>query len=143
MSPGSMMPGMVLNNSGTSLIHALSYPIGGEFYSPHGVTLSALLPACFEYILVAREQKMARLSRAMGETVDGLSRREAAAHAPKAIRHLLKSFGLPSCLRELNVKDKSNFPIWAKAAHNEQRLLSRSPRVLSVPDIEEIYEMAW
>jgi alcohol dehydrogenase class IV len=51
--------------------------------------------------------------------------------------------GLPTCLRELNVKDKSNLPTWAVEAHKEQRLLSRSPRVLSVADIEKIYEMAW
>jgi len=143
MALGSMMSGMVLNNSGTSLVHALSYPIGGEFHSPHGVTLSALLPACFEYILVARQEKMARLSKAMGESVEGLSEREAAALAPNAIRHLLKSVRLPTCLRELNVKDKSHFPTWAVEAHKEQRLLSRSPRVLSVEDIKEIYEMAW
>ncbi len=143
MALGSMMSGMVLNNSGTSLVHALSYPIGGEYHSPHGVTLSALLPACFEYILVARQEKMARLSKAMGERVEGLSERQAAALAPEAIRHLLKSVGLPICLRELDVKDKSNFPTWAVEAHKEQRLLSRSPRVLSVEDIQEIYEMAW
>jgi alcohol dehydrogenase len=107
------------------------------------VTLSALLPACFEYILVARQEKMARLSKAMGESMEGLSEKEAAALAPGAIRHLLKSVGLPTCLRELNVKDKSNFPTWAVEAHKEQRLLSRSPRVLSVDDIKEIYEMAW
>lgn len=143
MALGSMMSGMVLNNSGTSLVHALSYPIGGEYHSPHGVTLSALLPACFEYILVARQEKMSRLAKAMGEAVDGLSEREAAASAPGAIRHLLKSVGLPTCLRELDVNDKSNFPTWAVEAHKEQRLLSRSPRVLSVEDIREIYEMAW
>lgn len=143
MALGAMMSGMVLNNSGTSLVHALSYPLGGEYHTPHGVTLSALLPACFEYILVARQEKMARLARAMGEVTEGLSEKEAASLAPKAIRHLLKSIGLPTTLRELNVKDRSSLGTWAVEAHKEQRLLSRSPRVLSVEDIETIYEMAW
>ena len=143
MSLGSMMSGMVLNNSGTSLVHALSYPVGGEFHTPHGVTLSALLPACFEYIIVARQEKMAKLSKAMGENTEGLSEREAAGLAPEAIRQLLKSVGLPTCLRELDVKDKSSFPTWAVEAHKEQRLLSRSPRVLTVEDIQTIYEMAF
>ena len=143
MSLGSMMSGMVLNNSGTSLVHALSYPVGGEFHTPHGVTLSALLPACFEYIIVARQEKMAKLSKAMGENTEGLSEREAANLAPEAIRQLLKNIGLPTCLRELDVKDKSSFSTWAVEAHKEQRLLSRSPRVLSVEDIETIYKMAY
>ena len=43
MSLGSLMAGVVLNNSGTSLVHAMAYPVGGEHHTPHGVTLSALL----------------------------------------------------------------------------------------------------
>ena len=143
MALGAMMAGMVLNNSGTSLIHALSYPVGGEFHSPHGVTLCALAPACFQYILVARQEKMAALAEAMGEAVGGLSDRQAAALVPGAIRRLMGSVGLPTCLKEMGLKDKSNFPSWAVEAHKEQRLLSRSPYALSVQNIEEIYEMAW
>jgi alcohol dehydrogenase len=143
MSLGSMMSGMVLNNSGTSLVHALSYPLGGEYHSPHGVTLSALLATCFEYVVVAREEKMILLAEAMGESVEGLSPREAAMLAPAAIRHIIKSIRLPGSLRELGVKDKSNLQYWAEEAHKEQRLLGRSPRVLSVEDIKEIYELAF
>lgn len=143
MSLGSMMSGMVLNNSGTSLVHALSYPIGGEYHSPHGETLSALLATCFEYVIVAKQEKMIFLAEAMGESVEGLSPREAAALAPKAIRYLVQSVGLPGSLRDLGVKDKSNIQYWAEEAHKEQRLLSRSPRILSVEDIKEIYESAF
>ncbi|MDB4444025.1 iron-containing alcohol dehydrogenase [bacterium] len=143
MSLGSLMSGMVLNNAGTSLVHALSYPIGGAFHSPHGVTLSALLATCFEYVVVAKQEKMIFLAEAMGESVEGLSPREAAALAPEAIRHLVQSVGLPGSLRDLGVKDKSNIQYWAEEAHKEQRLLSRSPRTLSVEDIKEIYEKAF
>jgi len=143
MSLGSMMSGMVLNNSGTSLVHALAYPIGGEFHCSHGVSLTALLATCFEFVIVARQDKMIMLAEAMGESVEGLSAREAALLAPEAIRHLVKSVGLPGSLRELGVKDKSNLQYWAEEAHKEQRLLSRSPRVLSVEDIKEIYERAF
>lgn len=143
MSLGSMMSGMVLNNSGTSLVHALSYPIGGEYHSPHGVTLSALLATCFEYAIVARQDKMVRLAQAMGENVEGLSAREAAMLAPDAIRDLVASVRLPNSLTELGVKDRSNLQYWAEEAHKEQRLLSRSPINLSVEDIKEIYEKAF
>lgn len=143
MSLGSMMSGMVLNNSGTSLVHALAYPIGGEFHCSHGVSLTALLATCFEYVLVARQDKMIMLAEAMGEQVEGLSPREAAMLAPEAIRHLVKSVKLPGTLRDLGVKDKSNLQYWAEEAYKEQRLLGRSPRVLSVEDIKEIYEMAF
>ena len=70
------VPGMVLNNSGTSLVHAMAYPVGGEHHTPHGVTLSALVVACFDYIRVSKQEKMVRLGRAMGEPVDGLPPRK-------------------------------------------------------------------
>lgn len=143
MSLGSVMSGMVLNNSGTSLVHAMAYPVGGEYHTPHGVTLSALLLACFEGIMMAKQEKMLLLARAMGEPVDGQPPREGAQRALEAIRYLLQSVSLPICLKDLNISDKGKIPRWAVEAHKEQRLLSRSPRILSVADIEKIYERAF
>jgi alcohol dehydrogenase class IV len=143
MSLGSLMSGMVLNNSGTSLVHAMAYPVGGEYHTPHGVTLSALVIACFDYIRMAKREKLVRLAKAMGEPVDGLPPREASARALDAIRHLIQSVGLPVSLRDLNITDRTKIPRWAVEAHKEQRLLSRSPRNLSVEDIQKIYENAF
>jgi alcohol dehydrogenase len=143
MSLGSVMSGIVLNNSGTSLVHAMAYPVGGEYHTPHGVTLSALVVACFDYIRVSKQEKMVRLGRAMGEPVEGLSPREASARALDAIRHLIQSVGLPASLKDLKITDRGKIPRWAVEAHKEQRLLSRSPRILSVEDIEKIYENAF
>ena len=143
MSLGSVMSGIVLNNSGTSLVHAMAYPVGGEYHTPHGVTLSALVVACFDYIRVSKQEKMVRLARAMGEPVEGLPPREASARALDAIRHLIQSVGLPASLKDLKITDRGKIPRWAVEAHKEQRLLSRSPRNLSVEDIEKIYENAF
>lgn len=143
MSLGSLMSGMVLNNSGTSLVHAMAYPVGGEYHTAHGITLAALVLSCFNYITVAREDKFALMAKAMGENVDGLPRREAAVKAQSAIRHLLESVNLPVSLTELGITDKSSVPQWAIDAHAEQRLLSRAVRKLSVDDIRVIYENAF
>jgi alcohol dehydrogenase class IV len=143
MSLGSLMAGMVLNNAGTSLVHAMAYPVGGKYHTPHGITLSALLLSCFEGIRVAREEKMGLLAEAMGESVGGLSPREAADRALETIRHLLGSVDLPISLGDLNISDRTQIPRWAVEAHKEQRLLSRSPRTLSVKDIERIYQRAF
>jgi len=143
MALGSLMSGIVLNNSGTSLVHAMAYPVGGEYHTSHGVTLCAILLSCFEGILMAKEEKMVRLAEAMGEPIQGMAPREAARKALEAIRHLLKSVDLPVSLGDLNIKDKSKIGYWAVEAHKEQRLLSRSPRILSVKDIEKIYERAF
>jgi alcohol dehydrogenase class IV len=143
MALGSLMSGMVLSNSGTSLVHAMAYPVGGEYHTSHGITLSALLLACFEGVMMAKQEKMVLLAKAMGEPVEGLAPRDAAVLALDAIRHLLESVSLPTSLGDLNITDKTKIPRWGVEAHKEQRLLSRSPRVLSVQDIEKIYERAF
>jgi alcohol dehydrogenase len=144
MSLGSLMAGIVLNNSGTSLVHAMAYPVGGEHHTPHGVTLSALMLSCFEYIAVAKEQKMARLAEAMGEPIEGLPPREVVPQVLDAIRHLILSVELPASLSDLDIdREKTDIHQWAVEAHKEQRLLTRSPRILTVEDIEIIYENAF
>lgn len=144
MSLGSLMAGIVLNNSGTSLVHAMAYPVGGEYHTPHGVTLSALLIACFEYIAVVKAEKMALLARSMGEPIEGLASRDVVVRLLDAIRHMIKSVDLPASLKDLGIKrETTDVHQWAVEAHKEQRLLSRSPRILSVEDIEKIYERAF
>jgi alcohol dehydrogenase len=144
MSLGSLMSGIVLNNSGTSLVHAMAYPVGGEHHTPHGVTLSALMLSCFEYIAVAKEQKMGLLATAMGEPIEGLPPREVVPQVLDAIRHLILSVELPASLSDLDIdREKTDIHQWAVEAHKEQRLLTRSPRILTVEDIEIIYENAF
>jgi len=139
MALGSLLAGLVLNNSGTSLIHALAYPIGGEFHVPHGPSLTCLVNSSFYYIKVAKQERFARIAKAMGEITDGLSEREAAEAGLNAINHLMKSVNLPTSLSDLNITDKSKADGWAEEAYQERRLLSRSARVLSVEDIKKIY----
>jgi alcohol dehydrogenase len=143
MALGSVTAGFVLNNSGTSLVHAMAYPVGGEYHTPHGITLTVLALACFDAIKPAKQGRLVQIADAMGEPVAGLAEREAADRALWAIRHLMKSVDLPVCLEEAGITDRSRIPTWAVEAHKEQRLLSRSARILSVKDIEQIYEKAF
>ncbi|PKN29247.1 MAG: alcohol dehydrogenase [Deltaproteobacteria bacterium HGW-Deltaproteobacteria-21] len=143
MSLGSMMSGLVLNNSGTSLVHAMAYPIGGEYHVPHGVSLCGILIACFESIIVAKPERFARLAEAMGENIEGLSLREAGEVALDALYYLLRSVRLPVCLPDVGITDESKAAKWAPDAHAERRLLTRCVRNLSVSDIEEIYRNAF
>ena len=129
MSLGSLLAGLVLNNSGTSLVHALAYPIGGEYHVPHGPSLTCLV----------NPEKFTQIAKAMGENVEGLSNREGAKLALDAINEVLLRLNLPRSLTDLNITDKSKVDKWAIDGHSEQRLLSRSARKLSVEDIKKIY----
>ena len=143
MALGSVTAGFVLNNSGTSLVHAMAYPVGGEYHTPHGITLTVLALSCFDALRSAKQERLVQIADAMGEPVDGVPSREAADLALVAMRHLMKSVDLPVCLEEAGITDRSRIHAWAVEAHKEQRLLSRSARILSVEDIAKIYTKAF
>ena len=87
---------------------------------------------------------MAALARAMGEPIDGLAPREITERVLDAIHYLIKSVNLPATLTDLGIsREKTDIHQWAVEAHKEQRLLTRSPRILSVEDIEKIYGNAF
>jgi alcohol dehydrogenase len=140
MALGSLMSALVLNNSGTSLVHALAYPIGGEYHVPHGPSLTCLMLACFDYIMVAAPERFALMAEAMGENITGLTTREASRLSLVAIENFLKNLNLPTSLTDLGITDRSRVDQWAIAGHAEQRLLSNAIRKLSVDDVKIIYQ---
>ena len=140
MSMGSVMAGMVLNNAGTSLVHALAYPIGGEFHVNHGRSLTPIMLACFRSIMVAKQDRFAQIAEALGENVIGLSQREAAELCLDSLEDLLKKLNLPTNLSDLGIENTpERIDQWAIDGYAEQRLLSRCARKLTVEDIKDIY----
>lgn len=143
VSLGSLMAGMVLNNAGTSLVHALAYPIGGEYHATHGISLSVLLIACFKAIAASKGERLVQIAKAMGENVDGLSTREGVEVALDAMAAFMKSVELPISLEEIGITDRSGVERWAVEGWNERRLLGRCARDLTVEDIAAIYRDAF
>ena len=143
MALGSLMAGMVLNNAGTSLVHALAYPIGGEYHAVHGISLSVLLISCFKSIAASKGPRLIRLAEAMGENMEGLSVREGVEVALDAMAAFMRSVELPISLGEIGITDRSAVKRWAPAGWNERRLLGRCARDLTVDDIAKIYSDAF
>jgi len=143
VSLGSLMAGMVLNNAGTSLVHALAYPIGGEYHVTHGISLSVLLISCFKAITASKGDRLVQIARAMGENVDGLPIRKGVEVALDAMAAFVKSVDLPISLEEIGIKDRSAVDQWSVEAWNERRLLGRCARDLTVEDIAAIYSDAF
>lgn len=143
MSLGSLMAGMVLNNAGTSLVHALAYPIGGEYHVVHGVSLSVLLTSCFDAISASKGRRLMLLAEAMGENMEGLSVREGVEVALDAMAAFMKSVEMPISLTEVGITDRAAVGRWAEAGWQERRLLGRCARDLTVEDIAKIYTEAF
>jgi alcohol dehydrogenase class IV len=142
MSLGSLIAGVAFANASCGAVHALAYPLGGQFHIPHGMSNTLMLSYVMEYNVVSNLEKFAKMAETMGEKVDGLSVREAAFKAIDAMVNLAKDIGVPTRLRDVNIP-KEAIPKMAAAGIKEQRLLSNNPRKLTLKDIEYIYTNAW
>jgi alcohol dehydrogenase class IV len=139
MALGSLMAGITLNNAGVGVVHALAYPIGAEYHVPHGIANVVTLAESMNYLSIANIPKFVQLAKAMGEPVEGISSREAAARGIQAMRALAQSVGLPCRLGDIGA-DPQKIPAMAVAAFKEKRLLGNTPRQLTQDDLRQIFE---
>jgi alcohol dehydrogenase class IV len=137
LSIGSYYGGLCLGPVNTSAVHALSYPLGGEFHIPHGLANAILLPAVFEFNAPADPIKHAHIAAAIG--VDSsLPQTEMIRLAVEKLTELLVACNVPTKLSALGI-DKSNIDGLATKAMGVQRLLKNNPREMTLEDAKEIY----
>ena len=141
MSIGSFFAGVSLANAGVTAVHALAYPLGGQFNVPHGIANGLLLPYVMEFNVLGNIQKFAQVARFLGEKVESMTLLEQAYQASRAVKAIYRDLKIPQSLTELNVP-KEAIPGMAKAAINATRLMVNNPRTMSVQDIENIYRNA-
>ena len=62
----SLYGGMCLGPVNTAAVHALAYPLGGEFHIAHGVANALLLPHVLRFNIEAAPTRYAAVARALG-----------------------------------------------------------------------------
>ncbi len=92
VSLGSLYGGMCLGPVNTAAVHALSYPLGGEFHVAHGVANAVLLPHVLEFNLPAAPKRYADVALALGVT-PGATYEETAKRGLERVRELHASAG--------------------------------------------------
>ncbi len=138
MLEGSLLAGMAFANAGVTAVHAFAYPIGAEFHIPHGVANSMMLAPVMEFNMMGNLNKFARMARIFGESINGLSEREAALKAVAFLRTLAADLRVPNRLSDYGVQEK-DVPGLALGVMKVTRLLANNPRDLTLADAEEIY----
>lgn len=141
MSIGSMYAGIALAHAGVNAVHALSYPLSGEYGVPHGVANGLLLPYVMEFNVLGDIAKFAEMALLMGEEGRHLTLVERARRAPVAVKALCDDLPVPHSLTELGVP-KEAIARFAVAAVGITRLMDNNPRAMTVADAERIYARA-
>lgn len=141
MALGSLYAGISICNAGTGAVHAMAYPLGGQFHVPHGIANATLLPYVLAYNIQGNVEKFANVARLLGEPTTGLSALEAAEAAVAAVTRLCRDLNIPAHMAVFDVKAE-DIRAMAEFAHATRRLMDNNPRNLSVDEVEAIYRAA-
>lgn len=141
MSLGSLAAGLAFSMAGTAAVHALAYPLGGQFHVPHGAANAAMLKPVLRFNRALCGEEFANLAREIGVTVSPGADDPAEAFIV-FVEELCEKAGVKTRLRDLGIPRQA-LGIMAEAAMRETRLLENNPRHLDRKDAEEIYSQAW
>ena len=134
---GSLYGGLCLGPVNTAAVHALSYPLGGEFHIPHGLSNAILLPSVLKFNMPANIKRHAEVALAMG-CEPGANDEETARRGVDFIYKLAEAVGIPTRLTDLGIPQTAVEGM-AKAAMQVQRLLKNNPREVTEQDARDIY----
>ena len=134
---GSLYGGLCLGPVNTAAVHALSYPLGGEFHIPHGLSNAILLPSVMKFNMPANIKRHAEVAIALG-CQPGANDEETAQRGVDFIYQLAEAVGIPKKLTDLGIPQTAVDGM-AKAAMEVQRLLKNNPREVTEQDARDIY----
>ena len=130
--------GICIAASGTNIVHALSYPLGGRYRIPHGVSNAILLAPAFRANMDCSAEKMAVLADLTGKSTEGMGVEEKAGLLVDSLAELSRELGIPQTLGDLGVP-AGDLDSIVDAAFEVKRLLNNNPKPLSKDDIRSVY----
>lgn len=140
---GAMLAGQAFANAPVAAVHALAYPLGGNYHIPHGLSNALVLPHVLRFngpeaaTLYAELTQIILPSRSL--PADPL---QVTAILADYFLELAADLGLPTRLEQMNI-DQRDLPMLAEQAMLQQRLLINNPRAMSLSDALSIYRQAF
>ena len=140
---GAMLAGQAFANAPVAAVHALAYPLGGNYHIPHGLSNSLVLP----HVIRFNGPSAGDLYKEIAPLImPGKSLPDDALVVTEMLAEhflsLAEDLGLQTSLSQMNVPE-GDLPKLAEEAMLQQRLLINNPREVSVDDSLEIYRQAY
>ncbi len=138
MLAAAFYAGAAITASGTTAVHALSYPLGGKYHIPHGVANALLLMPVMRFNRDACETELARLYDLCGMRGEETKARKSEALLERMDR-LIKALPLPVSLREFGI-GRADLDHLVNAGMEVRRLLDNNKKTLTNGDARSLYE---
>ena len=140
---GAMLAGQAFANAPVAAVHALAYPLGGNYHIPHGLSNSLVLPHVMRFNASVCADLYAEIAPLVlsNQKLPDCSV-EAANLLADYFLTLARDLGLQTTLHEMGIPEQ-DLPTLAQQALLQQRLLINNPRPVSEQDAYNIYRQAY
>jgi len=140
MQIAALYAGFAITAAGTTAVHALSYPLGGKYHIPHGVSNAILLAPVMRFNAPYCENRLATAyDRCCHEQKDNaLTAKGKAEWIIRKIEEIVKALEIPTSLKEFGVP-KEDLEGLVEAGMQVQRLLVNNMRPVTREDARNLY----
>lgn len=136
---GAFYGGVAITGSGTTAVHALSYPLGGKYHIAHGVSNAILFAPVMEFNKDACTERLATLCNAVYPEKYPETANNKADYIISEIKDIVAKVNIPTKLDEFGVK-KEDIDFLVNAGSQQTRLLVNNCKELSLEDIHYLYQ---
>ena len=129
--------GVAITRSGTTAVHALSYPLGGKYHIPHGVANAMMLMPVMRFNVSFCQKELAQVYDALGQQ----GAQDEAAKAQWVLERmeaLVQTLQIPTDLKQYGVAMEDLDGLVA-AGMDVQRLLVNNKRPVTAEDARALY----
>ena len=139
MQIAAFYAGVAITCSGTTAVHALSYPLGGKYHIAHGVSNAILLVPVMKFNEPAIRSKLAvAYDRIVHGEKTCTTEEEKSAWVVQRMGDIVKHLDIPTSLAEFNVS-LDDLDGLVDAGMQVTRLLVNNMREVTPADAREIY----
>lgn len=137
---GSFYAGVAITASGTTAVHALSYPLGGKYHIAHGVSNAILLMPVMRFNEpVIKERLALAYDRVVHQPTENLTTvDEKANYMIEKMGEIVKTLEIPTSLETFNVP-KEDLDVLVEAGMQVTRLLVNNMREVTPEYARKIY----
>ena len=131
--------GVAIANSGTTVVHALAYPLGGKYHIAHGVSNAMLLASGMEYNKPYCTDRLAQIHDVVRPGAEDLTAEEKADWVICKLQQIVTDLQIPTDLKPYGVT-MDDLEDLVKSGMEVQRLLVNNCRPVTEEDARALYK---
>jgi alcohol dehydrogenase class IV len=135
---GAYYGGVAISGSGTTAVHALSYPLGGRYHIAHGVSNAIMFSPVMFFNRDACQERLAALCDHVYPQKSLLSENIRADFIISRITEIVENMEIPLSLNRFGITE-NDIEQLALAGSQQKRLLANNMKEMTLDDIRSIY----